>query len=168
MAVKLSLAAGRILWSLALLAMLAATAQAVRPRVVYPGGDGPGKDKSIVLISGDEEYRSEESLPQLAKILSREHGFTCTVLFAIDPEAPGWVIDPNIRTNIPYLNWLDEHTDLMIIATRRRRFARRPDGIYRCVFEVGQAGPWDSNSHARVFAGGRFEVGPLRRHVQRR
>jgi hypothetical protein len=120
MAVKLSFKPGRILCSLALLATLAATAQAVRPRVVYPGGDGPGKDKNIVLISGDEEYRSEESLPQLAKILSREHGFNCTVLFAIDPEAPGWIIDPNIRTNIPCLNWLDEHTDLMIIATRRR------------------------------------------------
>jgi hypothetical protein len=28
-----------------------------------------------VLISGDEEYRSEESLPQLAKILSERYGF---------------------------------------------------------------------------------------------
>ena len=35
----------------------------VRPRrVVYEGGDGPGKGKHIVLVSGDEEYRSEEAL----------------------------------------------------------------------------------------------------------
>ena len=48
------------------------------------GGDGPGKGKHIVLVSGDEEYRSEEGLPQLAKILAKRHGFNCTVLFAID------------------------------------------------------------------------------------
>ena len=33
--------------------------------------DGP----HIVLVSGDEEYRSEEALPQLARILSEHHGF---------------------------------------------------------------------------------------------
>src|SRR5258708_7590290 len=37
--------------------------------VVYSGADGPGKGKHVVLISGDEEYRSEETLPQLGKIL---------------------------------------------------------------------------------------------------
>ena len=38
------------------------------------GGDGPGKNKHIVLISGDEEYRSEEALPLLAEILNKQHG----------------------------------------------------------------------------------------------
>ena len=38
--------------------------------VVYEGGEGPGKDKHIVLVSGDEEYRSEEGLPQLAAAAS--------------------------------------------------------------------------------------------------
>ena len=50
------------------------------------GREGPGKGKHIVLVSGDEEYRSEEALPQLAKILAERHGFKCTVLFAIDPK----------------------------------------------------------------------------------
>ena len=49
------------------------------------GATGPGKGKNVVLISGDEEYRSEEALPQLAKILAKRHGFTCTVLFADRP-----------------------------------------------------------------------------------
>ena len=62
---------------------------------IYEGNDGPGKGKHIVLISGDEEYRSEEALPQLAKILANEHGFDCTVLFAIDPETG--FINPNTR-----------------------------------------------------------------------
>ncbi len=52
--------------------------------VVYEGASGPGYGKHIVLVSGDEEYRSEEALPQLGKILARHHGFKCTVLFAIE------------------------------------------------------------------------------------
>ena len=27
----------------------------------YPGGEGAGLGKSVVLVSGDEEYRSEEA-----------------------------------------------------------------------------------------------------------
>ena len=49
-----------------------------------PGNDEPGKGKTIVLVSGDEEYRTEESMPMLAKILSQKHGFECKVLFAWD------------------------------------------------------------------------------------
>lgn len=85
--------------------------------VVYEGAAGPGKGKHVVLISGDEEYRSEEALPQLGKILSRHHGFTSTVLFAVDP-ATG-EINPDNRHNIPGLEAL-RAADLMIIATRFR------------------------------------------------
>ncbi len=85
--------------------------------VVYQGGDGPGRGKRIVLVSGDEEYRSEQGLPQLGKILAKYHGFTCTVLFAINP-ADG-TIDPVYTRNIPGLEALDR-ADLMIIATRFR------------------------------------------------
>ena len=35
-----------------------------------PGKQGPGRAKQVVLISGDEEYRSEEALAQLGKIPS--------------------------------------------------------------------------------------------------
>ena len=35
--------------------------------VEYEGGQGKGAGKHIVLVSGDEEYRSEEALPMLAK-----------------------------------------------------------------------------------------------------
>jgi len=87
------------------------------PWVVYDGFQGPGAGRHVVLVSGDEEYRSEEALPQLGKILAVRHGFTCTVLFAIDPETGE--IDPNDRTNIPGLEALDD-ADLMIIATRFR------------------------------------------------
>jgi hypothetical protein len=88
---------------------------AADPWVVYKGSLARGKH--IVLISGDEEYRSEEALPQLARILARRHGFTCTVLFAIDPKTG--TIDPTIRNNIPGLQALDK-ADLMVIFTRFR------------------------------------------------
>src|ERR1035437_3554388 len=55
-------------------------------RLVFEGRDGPGKGKVVVFLTGDEEYRSEEGLPMLAKILSQRHGFTCYVLFSLDPD----------------------------------------------------------------------------------
>jgi type 1 glutamine amidotransferase len=104
------------------LVMLAAawtssSAQADQPWVVYEGGQGPGQGKHVVLVSGDEEYRSEEALPQLGKILAVRHGFRCTVLFAVNPETGE--IDPNQNDNIPGLEAL-KTADLMVIATRFR------------------------------------------------
>ncbi|EAR01776.1 ThuA domain-containing protein [Maribacter sp. HTCC2170] len=74
--------------------------------------------KHIVLVSGDEEYRSEEALPQLAKILSKHHGFKCTVLFAQDSDNPG-IVNANNVHNIPGLETLSS-ADMMVIFTRFR------------------------------------------------
>ena len=82
------------------------------------GKSGPGKGKTIVLVSGDEEYRTEESMPMLAKILSEKHGFTCKVLFAWD-EA-GKHIDPNNQQGVVGWNQL-KNADLMLIGTRFRK-----------------------------------------------
>lgn len=102
--------------------------------VVYEGKSGPGVGKHIVLVSGDEEYRSEEALPQLGKILARHHGFRCTVLFAIDP-ADG-TINPDRNDNIPGLEAL-ETADLMIIFTR---FRRLPDDQMKFVENYVESG----------------------------
>ena len=83
----------------------------------YLGREGVGHGKSVVLISGDEEYRSEEALSQLGKILSTRHGFDCVVLYAIDEESGE--IAPNEQENIPGLRALRK-ADLMVIATRFR------------------------------------------------
>jgi type 1 glutamine amidotransferase len=85
--------------------------------VTYEGTAGPGRGKHIVLISGDEEYRSEEALPQLARILATRHGFRTTVLFAIDKQTGA--INPNQIDNIPGLEALDK-ADLMIAFLRWR------------------------------------------------
>lgn len=86
--------------------------------VEYQASEPVSPPKKIVLVSGDEEYRSEEALPQLAKILARENGFNCTVLFAQDENEPG-IIDPNYTGNIPGLEALDD-ADLLILFTRFR------------------------------------------------
>lgn len=87
------------------------------PWVVYEGGEGPGQGKHIVLVTGDDEYRSEESIPQLAKILAIRHGFRCTVLFAINRETGA--IDPATMDNIVGLEAL-ESADLMVLFLRFR------------------------------------------------
>jgi putative heme-binding domain-containing protein len=74
--------------------------------------------KRVVLLAGDEEYRSEEALPMLGKILSQHHGFHCTVLFSMS--ADGSMIDPNNQTGVGGLEALND-ANLLIIATRFRR-----------------------------------------------
>lgn len=66
--------------------------------IVYEGKEGPGKGKHVVLLSGDEEYRSEEAMPMLGKILAERHGFKCTVLFSINKDG---FIDPNTKDSLP-------------------------------------------------------------------
>ena len=100
--------------------------------VVYEGREGPGKGKHIVLVSGDEEYRSEEALPQLAKILAKRHGFKCTVLFAIGKDG---TINPNV-SNIPGLEAL-KNADLMVIFTR---FRDLPDAQMKHIVEYVESG----------------------------
>lgn len=99
--------------------------------VVYEGAAPAAKH--VVLVSGDEEYRSEEALPMLGKILSRHHGFKCTVLFAIGEDG---TIDPNARTNIPGLEALDD-ADMMVIATRMREL---PDDQMKHIIDYTNRG----------------------------
>jgi len=102
--------------------------------VVYQGNEGPGKGKHIVFVSGDEEYRSEEGLPMLAKILAERHGFKCTVLFAVDPKTNN--IDPDNQTNIPGLEHL-KTADLMVMLLR---FRELPDEQMKHIIDYTNAG----------------------------
>lgn len=78
---------------------------------------GLGAGKHVVLIAGDDEYRSEEALPMLGKILAKHHGFKCTVLFPIEPKSGK--IKPDHQTNIEGMQSL-EKADLMIVGLRFR------------------------------------------------
>ena len=124
-------------WLFPIIAFCCAAAAAARADdtwLKFEGKSGPGKGKKIVLVSGDEEYRSEEACPMLAKILSVRHGFTCTVHFAIDPDTG--IIHSNNETNIPGLEQLDD-AELMIIATR---FRELPDEQMKHVVDFVAAG----------------------------
>jgi hypothetical protein len=112
---------GRFIFAAAVLPCALAGWTQAAEGVVYEGGKGPGHGKHIVFLSGDEEYRSEEGLPMLAKILAVRHGFKCTVLFAINP-ADG-TIDPLTLTNVPGMAALDS-ADLCVM---KMRFRELPD-----------------------------------------
>ena len=104
------------------------------PWLDMPGGKGPGAGKTIVLISGDEEYRSEEGLPQLARILSQRQGFHCVVLFAVDPT--DGCVAPNVNNNIPGLEHLQK-ADLMVLQLRWRNL---PDDQMKYIAEYAESG----------------------------
>ena len=110
--------------------------------LTYSGGDGPGHGQHIVLIAAEQEYRSEQSLPMLASILSARHGFDCTVLFALNQEG---LVDPTIKTraedanvvhDVPGLEYL-RTADLVIFFNR---FITLPDEQMRHVIEYLDSG----------------------------
>ncbi len=90
--------------------------------------------KHIVLIAGDQEYRSEESIPALAKILETRHGFQCTVLYSINRKTGA--IDPATTDNIPGLEALRK-ADLMILFTR---YLELPDDQMKEIVDYTNSG----------------------------
>jgi hypothetical protein len=117
-----------------LLSFQLSNAQDSNNGITYQPDKGAANGKYIVLIAGDQEYRSEEALSLLARILTKEHGFKTTVLFEVNPKT-GYV-DPNYTTNVPGLKHLRK-ADLMIIFTR---FLQLPDSQMKYVAEYIRAG----------------------------
>ncbi|NLH16180.1 MAG: ThuA domain-containing protein [Phycisphaerae bacterium] len=113
---------------------MAAAVISAEPGIVFEGTQGPGLGKQIVFVTGDEEYRSEESMPMLAKILAVHHGFKCTVLFAINKETGQ--IDPTTVDNIPGLEALDT-ADLMVMFLR---FRELPDDQMKRILDYTNSG----------------------------
>lgn len=87
----------------------------------------------VVFVTGDEEYRSEESMPMLARILEEHHGMTTTVLYAVG--ADGYV-DPTVTDNIPGLAALDSAA-LMVLFTR---FRALPDSQLAHIVRYAESG----------------------------
>ena len=98
-------------WSLISLASLFLMAppafSADKPKASQAGSTVP----HVVFVTGDEEYRSEESMPMLAKILHRDFGFEVTVCYSL---AKDGTIDPNNLKNIAGLEAVDS-ADLLVI-----------------------------------------------------
>ncbi len=90
--------------------------------ISYEPKPGPGAGKHVVLLAGDEEYRSEESLPMLAKILSRRHGFRTTVCFSVDSDG---TINPDAAESLSHAEALDTADAIVMLL----RFRRYPDAV---------------------------------------
>ncbi|NBV22793.1 MAG: cytochrome C precursor [Proteobacteria bacterium] len=109
---------------LKLLLFLAVTALATTllpaAPLVFQGTEGPGNGKHIVFLAGDHEYRSEESLPALARLLAKHHGFKCTVLFDIDKDGNISAGEPQ---NMPGMEALDT-ADLAVVFLRFQNFPK--------------------------------------------
>ena len=94
-------------------------AEAIANPVIYKADKSLAKGIHLVFIASDHEYRGEETLPAIARILAKRHGFDCTVLFGLNEK--GEVTAG--ASNIPGLEAL-ESADAMIQFTR---FLALPD-----------------------------------------
>jgi hypothetical protein len=109
----------RLILACAALLALSMPAAAQNPHLVtYEGDRGPGHGRHIVLLAGDHEYRSEETLPALARILAKRYGFKCSVLITTDPKT-GY-IEPG-SSDMSGLEAL-KTADLLVIALRFQDF----------------------------------------------
>ncbi len=102
-----------------LLTFVSSQAFAEHPNgVVWEGTDGLGKGKHIVFIAGDHEYRGEETLPALARIMARHYGFKCSFFVTTDPK------DGTIKPGSNHITGLEalKTADLMVIFTRFQAF----------------------------------------------
>ncbi len=79
------------------------------------------KKPHIVFVIGDEEYRSEESMPMLGRILQRELGAKISLCFPLDSAG---FINPNVNNNIVGLEAL-KTADLMVVFTRWRELPKK-------------------------------------------
>jgi len=102
--------------------------------IVYEGEAGLGKGQHIVFIASDHEYRSEETLPALARILAKHHGFKCTVVLGVNKKGE---IQPGAN-NVPGIEHL-ESADLMVVFTRFQNWPK--DQMQHFVDYVDRGGP---------------------------
>ena len=89
----------------------------------------PSSPKHIVFVTGDEEYRSEESMPMLASILEKQ-GYKVSICYALD--SLGFIAPDNTH-HIAGLEILDS-ADMMVMFTRFREL------------------PWEEAKHIVDFA----------------
>ncbi len=71
-----------------------------------------------MLIAGDHEYRGEETLPALARILAKRYGFKCSFFVTTDPT------DGTILPGSSHISGLEalRDADLMVLFTRFQAF----------------------------------------------
>lgn len=99
----------------------------------FTGGEGPGKGKHVVLLAGDEEYRSEEAMPLMARILAEKHGFDTTVLFSTDKDG---TINPAAVASLSGAESLDS-ADALVMSLRFRQWDDPTMDKFKAAVEKG-------------------------------
>jgi|GEM_PF-84641 len=111
--------------------------------LTYPGLPGPGKGKHVVLIAAEQEYRSEQAMPMLAKVLAQHHGFDCTVLFSlnekgeVDPTLPAPFKEEGRFHRIAGLEKIDT-ADCVILLSRFMQLREEDLQYFRNYFDTGK------------------------------
>ncbi|MEY5014822.1 MAG: hypothetical protein RIS92_1180 [Verrucomicrobiota bacterium] len=116
----------------ALASLLALHSDADANPVVYKASNPVGK--KLVLVASDHEYRSEETIPALARILAKHHGFDCTVLFGLDKNGE---IEAG-SSNVPGLESLTDADGLVLFA---RFLAPAPEQMKHLDAYLQRGGP---------------------------
>ena len=112
--------------------VLAAIASEARTSTPTPP-EAPLEGTRIVFVTGDEEYRSEESMPMLAEILKRDFGGDIRVCYALNDEG---IIDPNRLDHIEGIDAVKD-ADLVVLYTR---FRQLPDEQLAFITEYAKSG----------------------------
>ena len=92
------------------------------------------KRPHVVFVTGDDEYRSEITMPFIAELLGRKREFECTVLYAVDP-ATGKP-NPKYQKNIEGLEAL-KTADLAVFFLR---FRALPDKQMKLILDYVNSG----------------------------
>lgn len=88
----------------------------------------------VVFVFGDEEYRSEESMPMIARILKREMGAKVTLCYPVNERG---IVDPNTNNNIEGLEAL-KTADLMVVFCRWRELPKEQAKLITDYAESGR------------------------------
>ena len=88
----------------------------------------PARAPHVVFVTGDDEYRSEITMPMIAAILEKTHGITTTIAYA-RPK-------PQTKDNIEGLEALDT-ADLLVMFTR---FRALPEGQLQHILRFIESG----------------------------
>jgi type 1 glutamine amidotransferase len=105
----------------------------------------------VVFLAGDDEYRSEESLPMLAGLMQAHHGCKATCLFTVNKAGE---IDPTVPDHIPGLEALKD-ADLLVLYMR---FRRPPPEQLKAITDYVESGRpvagFRTSTHAFQYQGG--------------
>jgi type 1 glutamine amidotransferase len=97
--------------------------------------EAPARPPHVVFVTGDCEYRSEVTMPMIAKILEAQHHMRCTVCYAVDGK--NGKRNPKHLQNIEGLQAL-KTADLAVFFVRYRQLPAEQLGLILDYVKSGQ------------------------------